>query len=583
MRKTKIARLLSMSIFATAIFGAATYADATNISVGTQEDWYTALATMHQSTNSEFTITLTDDINITTAINSQQIDNKNTVTIIGNSHSLTFNVDAGKINVSDATLNLGRNGQNDVLKIKGAGPTGNSSNSLIFLHTDAVLNMYANTELSDNYHDHGALTGGGVLMYDNSIFNMYGGSIHDNAVQTWGGAICMDYVNGAEFHMYDGEIYNNIVDDYYGGAIVIGYGSSSTIDIQGGTIRNNSAPYGGAITISSASTNSSAIIKNATIKDNVGVGTNGAGQANGGAGGIIVDGGTLTIENSIIEGNTYNGKGTGGIRSDSTLISKNNIYRNNTSTYYGGAVEIADSNGYGSTFTSTNDKIYGNSAMIGGGVFLLQGTADLSTTEVYNNKASYAGNDYFINSSVTSAKIIPAANMTGYATYGSTETNLKNWYRDADTRFDVDNPTAVVDPANVVAGSQYALTAAGEVVYTIKFDVAGGSAVDDIKVIVGETTTAPTDPTKDGYVFKGWYTDDTYETEFDFTASVTANATAYAKWEEAPAPDPDPTPDPEPAPTPTPENPSTHDDVMSYIITFAISMLGLGVAFIVKR
>ena len=111
--------------------------------------------------------------------------------------------------------------------------------------------------------------------------------------------------------------------------------------------------------------------------------------------------------------------------------------------------------------------------------------------------------------------------------------------------------------------------------------MSGGSAVDDIKVIVGETTTAPTDPIKDGYVFKGWYTDDTYETEFDFTALVTANATAYAKWEEAPAPDP--TPDPEPVPTSTPENPSTHDDIMSYVATFAISVLGLGVAFIIKR
>lgn len=153
----------------------------------------------------------------------------------------------------------------------------------------------------------------------------------------------------------------------------------------------------------------------------------------------------------------------------------------------------------------------------------------------------------------------------------------------AGTCFDVNNPTAVVDPANIVAGSQYALTAAGKVVYTIKFDAAGGSAVDDIKVIVGETATAPTDPTKDGYIFKGWYTDDTYETEFDFNASVTANATAYAKWEETPAPDPDPTQDPEPVPTPTPENPSTYDDVMSYVATFAISVLGLGVAFIIKR
>ncbi len=568
-RKCLVATLLAVAV--TTFCSGNTFADATNINVSTQEDWYAALVTMHASTNSEFTITITDDVNITTATNSQYIDNKNTVTIIGNGHSLTFNVDSGKINVSDATLNLGRNGQNDVLKIKGAGPSKNSSNSLIILHADAVLNMYANTELSDNHHNGSALTGAGVLMHSNSKFYMYGGSIHDNSALTWGGAISLDGTNGAEFHMYDGEIYNNAVNDYYGGAIVNAYGTSS-IDIQGGTIRNNSAPWGGAI--SNIDANSSVTINNATIKDNIGTGINGAGAANYGGAAIYTKGGITTITNSIIEGNSYNNAiGCGGISSFATIISENNIYRNNSGAY-GGAFLGANAN---SRLTSTNDKIYNNTSSIyGGGLFLLGGTADLSTTEVYNNKANTAGNDYFIYQTVSDIKIIPAANMTGYATYGSVETNLENWYRDAGTRFSIDNPTAIVDASDIAAGRQYALTAAGKVVYTLHFETDGGSAIDDEKVIVNNAPIEPAEPTKSGYIFEGWFTDNTYATEFDFTALITDHATAYAKWSKAPepAPDPDPTPDPEPAPI-TPENPPTGDDIAIYVIIFGISAAGL--------
>ena len=44
------------------------------------------------------------------------------------------------------------------------------------------------------------------------------------------------------------------------------------------------------------------------------------------------------------------------------------------------------------------------------------------------------------------------------------------------------------------------------------------------------TTIENYTPTKDGYSFKGWYTDQTLTKEFDFTTKVTKNINLYAKW-----------------------------------------------------
>ena len=44
-----------------------------------------------------------------------------------------------------------------------------------------------------------------------------------------------------------------------------------------------------------------------------------------------------------------------------------------------------------------------------------------------------------------------------------------------------------------------------ETEYTITFDSKGGSAVQPVKARAGAAITAPTDPTKDGFVFAGWY------------------------------------------------------------------------------
>ena len=77
-----------------------------------------------------------------------------------------------------------------------------------------------------------------------------------------------------------------------------------------------------------------------------------------------------------------------------------------------------------------------------------------------------------------------------------------------------------------------------ETEYTITFDSKGGSAVQSIKANAGAAITAPTDPTKDGFVFAGWYesTDGgttLSDTAFSFSYMPARVFTLYAKWATA--------------------------------------------------
>lgn len=89
--------------------------------------------------------------------------------------------------------------------------------------------------------------------------------------------------------------------------------------------------------------------------------------------------------------------------------------------------------------------------------------------------------------------------------------------------------------------------------YIVTFEDANGAPGQ--RVTHGNTATKPDDPKRDGFTFDGWYTDDTYTTEFDFNQPITSDTTVYAKWEkDAPVtPDPEPTPEPKPEPDPKPE------------------------------
>lgn len=65
---------------------------------------------------------------------------------------------------------------------------------------------------------------------------------------------------------------------------------------------------------------------------------------------------------------------------------------------------------------------------------------------------------------------------------------------------------------------------------TLMFDSQGGSYVESISVPAGTKVKAPTDPTRIGYTFAGWYTDADYTKSYVFNQPVNDTIVLYAKW-----------------------------------------------------
>ena len=66
---------------------------------------------------------------------------------------------------------------------------------------------------------------------------------------------------------------------------------------------------------------------------------------------------------------------------------------------------------------------------------------------------------------------------------------------------------------------------------TVKFDSKGGTKVNSQSVKSGEKVSEPTNVTYEGFIFNGWYLNNT---KFDFNTPITKSITLIAKWEEDP-------------------------------------------------
>lgn len=99
--------------------------------------------------------------------------------------------------------------------------------------------------------------------------------------------------------------------------------------------------------------------------------------------------------------------------------------------------------------------------------------------------------------------------------------SITGWYLEGDS-----GKTAVtsvtLDKANVT------LCAIVEKGHWITFESDGGSYVEP--QFVTDTTKEPTPPTKPGYDFVGWYTDEETNSEFEFGNTLSDSPTLYAKW-----------------------------------------------------
>lgn len=83
-----------------------------------------------------------------------------------------------------------------------------------------------------------------------------------------------------------------------------------------------------------------------------------------------------------------------------------------------------------------------------------------------------------------------------------------------------------------VSGGTFKNGASG--VWTVTFNTNGGTPEPESQIRANLPATKPDDPTRSGYVFAGWYTDEACTAAYDFTQPVTESVTLYAKWEAAP-------------------------------------------------
>ena len=175
-----------------------------------------------------------------------------------------------------------------------------------------------------------------------------------------------------------------------------------------------------------------------------------------------------------------------------------------------------------------------------------------SSAKQYGSNGSYTNNVLYWESIETAMSKKPTGTITVYVSeLDLTDSNftgtllLPESNSNVVIKFDeATTPTWKVKPVGTLDDTMMAVytdsASSGTVsrtyklvpIRTVTFDSQGGTSVDAKEVADGYTVDIPTEPTRNGYTFTGWYKDSacTEGNEWSFDTPVTSNITLYAKW-----------------------------------------------------
>ena len=328
----------------------------------------------------------------------------------------TASTDGGGIySFGDLTISGGTISGNKAKDSNGSG------GGIYFEYSSATLAISGKAKIDGN----SATNGGGVYVYEGTA-TMTGGTISNNTASTNGGGI---YSND-NLTISGGTISGNKANGI-GGGIYFEY-SSSTLTISGtANIYGNSATNGGGIYIASGTMTMTGgtISNNTATSDGGGIyfdyssGTlaiRGTAEIDGNSatngGGVYVYSGTLNMTGGTISKNTATNYGGGIFSSGNLAISGGTISGNKAegSTGSGGGIYFNYSSG--TLAISDTAEIDGNSATVGGGIYIASGTATMTGGTISNNTATTIGGGIYIASSGT-------ATMTSGTISKNTATN----------------------------------------------------------------------------------------------------------------------------------------------------------------
>lgn len=389
----------------------------TVIKVGNEKAFDDAISTVNRASEGEYVISLTDNVEI----GDTSIRSKRPVTLLGNGHTLTVAQYASIHVAKGAQVKLGSK-DGDVLEIRSVSEMSNDAPGL--LHIKGTCEMYPRVLLSgregNNYF------GGGVTV-EGGTFYMHGGVIEKCGIR--GGTIChgggVAVIYGGQFIMDGGEIKECYATSYdsgwiahprgfagVGGGVFVSGGSSFVMN--GGTIWENTATnMGGGIAVM-ASLNeivdggwghlqSSVEIKGGTVKNNsaqTGAGVFASAYYYCAAYGICAptpdigqaENPGLYIDNAQILDNK-------------AQILDNNVEppdkKDHTADGMGGGVFVSGLNSPAVVHIGNHTVIQRNTAAVGGGFAAKQNTSGgqmtITDTVLCNNIAGQAASDVYLD------------------------------------------------------------------------------------------------------------------------------------------------------------------------------------------
>ena len=175
--------------------------------------------------------------------------------------------------------------------------------------------------------------------------------------------------------------------------------NGGTLTLLNSTLSGNSAGYGGGI----YNDHGTLTVQNSTLSGNS------ADVFSGGGGGIYNNQGTLTVQNSTLSGNSSTFDGGGIYNNFGTLTVQNSTLSGNPATYYGGGIYNAG------TLTVQNSTLSGNLARSGGGIYNRYDTLTTvqNSTLSGNSTNYYGGGIYNDEGTLTVQNSTLSGNSTG--------------------------------------------------------------------------------------------------------------------------------------------------------------------------
>ena len=161
----------------------------------------------------------------------------------------------------------------------------------------------------------------------------------------------------------------------------------------------------------------------------------------------------------------------------------------------------------------------------------------------YHNVKFYTGQSWAANGSMNSSTLGAKNFWVAQYLYGKPETNptgwantLKNnaqfgaWQYTSQMRYSGTSLQKNVLDTSTDFSNFFSAR------YIISFDTNGGSTLPNQTVGSLGQVKQPTNPSKTGATFSGWYSDAALTQVYDFSTRISSNKTLYAKWTPSPAP-----------------------------------------------